>query len=127
MDEELTMNQFLGAKKATLVLQYIAVKIGWKFIPEDAQHFVGVRRLDCPGDHCRSVQEFRIWYQSVRREFYYNFGKYTNCFTNEPVNANKYKISDILKRMIDFDVHARRIELYTKKQAISAAAQLYEV
>ena len=126
MDEELTMNQFLGAKKATLVLQYIAEKTGWKFIPEDAKHFVGVRRLDCPPDHCRSVQEFRIWYQSVRREFYFNLGRYTTCFNDEPVNANKYKISDILKRMIEFDERARKKELYTKKQAISDAAQLYE-
>ena len=126
MNEELTMDQFLGATKATLVLQYIAEKTGWKFIPEDACHFVGVRRLDCPeGDN--PVQEFRVWYQSVRREFYYNFGSYTYHFNDEPVNANKYKISDILKRMIEFDERARRIELYTKKQAISDAAQLYEV
>ena len=125
MDEELTMNQFLGAKKATLVLQYIAEKIGWKFVPEDACHFVGVRRLNSPNSR-EPVQEFRIWYQSGNREFYYNFGKYTDGFTDEPVNANKYKISDILKRMIEFDERARRIELYTKKQAISDAAQLYE-
>lgn len=130
MDEELTMNQFLGAKKATLVLQYIAEKTGWKFVPEDACHFVGVRRLDCSDrseDQRDPVQEFRVWYQSVRREFYFNYGSFTYHFNDEPVNANKYKISDILKRMIDFDVHARRIELYKKKQAISDAAQLYEV
>ena len=127
MDEELTMNQFLGAKKAALVLQYIADKIGWKFIPEDSKHFVGVRRLNCDDDQCNPVQEFRIWYQSVRREFYYNFGRYTCCFHNEPINLNKYKISDILKRMIKFDESARKKELYTKKQAISDAAQLYEV
>lgn len=126
MDEELTMNQFLGAKKATLVLQYIADKIGWTFVPEDCKHFIGVRRLNCPGDH-NPVQEFRIWYQSVRREFYYNFGSFTFCFHNEPINVNKYKISDILKRMIKFDESARKKELYTKKQAISDAAQLYEV
>lgn len=129
MDEELTMNQFLGAKKATLVLQYIAEKTGWKFVPEDACHFVGVRRLDRPDfekDRDNPVQEFRVWYQSVRREFYFNYGSYTYHFNDEPVNANKYKISDILKRMIEFDERARRIELYTKKQAISDAAQLYE-
>jgi len=125
MDEELTMNQFLGDTKATLVLQYIAEKTGWKFVPEDTCHFVGVRRLNCSGDHS-PVQEFRVWYQSVRREFYFNFGSFTFCFHNEPVNANKYKISDILKRMIKFDERARRIELYLKKQAIRDAAQLYE-
>lgn len=129
MDEELTMNQFLGAKKATLVLQYIAEKTGWKFVPEDACHFVGVRRLDrpdCDKDRYNPVQEFRVWYQSVRREYYFNYGSYTYHFNDEPVNANKYKISDILKRMIEFDECAKKKELYTKKQAISDAAQLYE-
>ena len=99
MNEELTMDQFLSATKATLVLQYIAEKIGWKFVPEDACHFVGVRRLDCPDrseDQRDPVQEFRVWYQSVRREFYFNFGSYTYHFNDEPINANKYKISDIL-------------------------------
>ena len=126
MDEELTMNQFLGAKKAALVLQYIANKMGWKFVPEDSEHFVGVRRLNCLGDQFNSRQEFRIWYQSVRREFYYNYGKFTVCFHDEPINVNRYKISDILKRMIEFDERARRKELYLKKQAISDAAHLYE-
>ena len=40
MDEELTMNKFLGAKKAEAVLQYIADKIGWKFFPEDSKNYV---------------------------------------------------------------------------------------
>lgn len=127
MDEELALNQFLGAKKAELVLLYIANKIGWKFIPENFQHYVGVRRLDCPEDQCNPVQEFRIWYRPERREFCYNFGSYTNGFSNEPIIANKYKISDILKRMIKFDEYAKKKELYLRKQAISVAAQLFEV
>lgn len=97
MNEELTMNQFCGAKKAALVLHYIADKMGWKFIPDSSTHFVGVRRLDTPDEQCIAVQEFRIWYQSVSRNFYYNFGSYTNGFRDEPVNINKYKISDIGK------------------------------
>ena len=126
MDETLTMNYFLGATKASLVLEYIASKIGWKFIPESACHFVGVRRLDAPEDPYNAVPEFRIWYQSVRREFYFNYGRYTNCFKDEPINANRYTIADILKRMVEFDKHAKLSEKFWKKQAISDAAQLYE-
>ena len=127
MDEELALNQFLGAYDAELVLRYIADKIGWKFIPEDSTHFVGVRRLDCSNEQRDPVQEFRIWYRSDREEYYYNFGSYTYNFRSEPVNANECKISVILERMIEFDECARKKELYTKKQAISDAAHLYEV
>ena len=56
-----------------------------------------------------------------------NHEQWNNGFRDEPVNINKYKISDILERMIKFDESARKKELYTKKQAISDAAQLYEV
>lgn len=126
MDENLKLYKFLDLEHAEQVLEYIANRVGWHVQPNDHLHFPGVCRL-LNADDDDTCLEFRLWYHTVHRRYYYNAGVYKDGFKEEAIVCNKCTIGNMINKMLEFDKIAKQYELEERKQAISDAAQLYEV
>ena len=125
MDENLKLYKFLCIEHAEQVLEYIASRVGWHVQANDRLHFPGVRRL-LNIDDSDTRLEFRLWYHTAQRRYYYNAGDYKDGFKEEPVVCNRCTISNMISMMLEFDKIAKQYELNERKKDISVVAQLYE-
>ncbi len=121
--DEIDLNQPLRAYKgrstASDMLEQLAKLLNYKFIPETRTSWCNIRRLDGPG------HEFRLWYNCISYNFYYNYGVFKESFKYEPTKCNDLMIAQVIEMIEDFEKHARKLELKEHIDSIHDAAKAY--